>query len=226
MPKQIAAFFLVVIVAQVAVTSTSTNFNWEASINRDTGIASSCEVSIFPISTRIADNKVQHMANKIITGYPKFLTSSSLTLGLLKVKHVSVDHTDLRTRICSLCLLTFGRPIDTQTLICKKLAREYSGVVICSSEIPIVNGLLAQSKGDGCLRFTLIRQAKCENSHLVNTLLITEIDGQYKPSIAGSRCPRSKVRCAVYCATQRMFHEYVMWRFHRLLRAELENICM
>ena len=226
MPKQIAAFFLVVIVAQVAVTSTSTNFKWEASINRDTGIASSCEVSIFPISTRIADNKVANMADKIIAGYPKFLTRPSLTLGLLKVKHVSVDHTDLRTRICPWCLLTFGRPIDTQTLICKKLAREYSGVVICSSEIPIVNGLLAQSKGDGCLRFTLIRKAKCENSHLVNTLLITEIDGQYKPSIAGSRCPRSKVRCAIYCATQRMFHEYVMWRFHRLLRAELENICM
>ena len=223
MPKQIAAFYLVVIVAQVAAIST--NFKWEASINRDTGIASSCEVSMFPISTRIEDNKIADMTDKIITGYPKFLTRPTLTLRLLKVKHVSKEDTDLRTRIYPLSLLTFGRPIDTPIPTRKKLAREYSGVVNYSSEIPIVSGLLTQSKGDGCLRFTLIRKAKCKNSQLVNTLVITEIDGQYRPSIAGNSWPRSKVRCAIYCATQRMFHEYVMWRFHRLIRAELENTC-
>ena len=208
------------------------NFRWTAYLNRESGIANSREESSATFHRASRNRSITATAHQIIEDYPKFLTRPSLTLGMLTTKNLSGKKTDLCTSIGSLGLLSFGSLTATPKKVCNKLAKLYSGTVICSDEIPILGGLLAQSSirdfknrsGDeGRLRFTLIRKIDSTTSNLLKTILVTEIVGPYKPSIAGKSYPRSKFRSQMYYATQRMFHEYVMWRFHRQFMRELER---
>ena len=218
---------MVILVRVVAVPM---NFTWAASLNRDTGIATSREKSSARYSdAALVDQKeIARLAESIFVGYPGFLATPSLTLGLLRAHNKSSGKQySLCTSICDLNLLTFGPPKVTSNTIFRKLARNHKGAIICSLEIPVIGGLLSQSSesnissAKGCLRFTLIRETKNRHDRVMNTLLVTEIAGPYRPSIAGKAKPRSMMRSALYCGTQRIFHEYVMWRFHRLFRREL-----
>ena len=44
--------------------------------------------------------------------------------------------------------------------------------------------------------------------------IITQIGGHYRPTLAGPTLPIPKWRNSIYCSTQRIFHAYVMYRFH------------
>jgi hypothetical protein len=219
--------FAIAAVTAVQGATESFNFKWKASLNSDTGIATSREESlfVFPTAASTTQRDVANFARSIIHDYPKFLTRPSLTLGLITRKDASKE-TALCTSVCHLNLLSFGSAVDAPKPTYRKQARKYSGNVVCCVEIPILGGLLSQSSAGersnaGCLRFTLIRNTKASPDDAYK--FVTEIAGNYQPSIAGERYPRSKFRSAVYCATQRMFHEYVMWRFHRAVRDELKG---
>jgi hypothetical protein len=223
--------FLLLVATLAEGATTQTKFKWRTSFNRDTGIATSCEESSTLFSNApLAFGRIAKHSQEIIEEYPKFLTKRSLTFGLLKTRNVSAKQIDLCTSICPLNLLSFGSPTDTSNTIRKRLAHEYSGTVLYSLETPILGGLLSQSSKrecankceEGLLRFTLIQKGNTPSNSL-NILFVTEIAGSYRPSIAGKLYPRSKIRSAIYCTTQRIFHEYVMWRFHRLFTFELDR---
>lgn len=229
-------FSIILVVAFTTQAATvPTNFKWRAHLNRDTGIATSCEEStaVFPVSEAISPHQISEAAKRIIQEYPKFLSRPSLTFGLLKTKHTTGKQSDLCTSMYNLKLLSFGYSKHTSRTICNRIVRRYSPgsntmVILCSFETPILGGLLSQSYGHdkGCLRFTLLRnESNSKQHHELHAVFVTEIDGPYKPSLAGTSLPRSRIKSAVYCATQRMFHEYVMWRFHRLFTKEL-NDCL
>jgi hypothetical protein len=227
-PSLFSIILIIIYTAQAATVPT--NFKWRAHLNRFTGIATSCEEStvIFPSvpsSRQLTQHQITQAASKFIQDYPNFLSRSSLTLGLLQTKHVlDKQSSDLCTRIYPLNVLSFGYPKHTSKRVCNRIIKRYSGddntivTIVCSLEIPILGGLLSQSSDGGCLRFTLLR-----NESDRAAMLITEIDGPYKPSLAGTSIPRSRIKSALYCVTQRMFHEYVMWRFHRLFAIELND---
>ncbi len=50
--------------------------------------------------------------------------------------------------------------------------------------------------------------------------IITQIGGLYRPTLAGPTIPIPKWRQCMYCSTQRIFHAYVMWRFHGYVMKE------
>ena len=149
----------------------------------------------------------------------------------------------LRTSLLSLDVLKFGeaRSVPTSSFSCGPGER-----VTCSVEIPIAGGLLANEASEqsprstaatmaafsrverqkhrrdlGCLRFTFIEvegtNEKC------GIVIVTEIAGKYRPSLAGSRLPVPAWRNAMYCSTQRLVHAYVMWRYHDFVVRELRN---
>ena len=207
------------------------DFTWVAGLNRDTGIAASCEMSSARYSTSVAvtQTEMANLAESIIVRYPRFLATPSLTLGLLKAKNRLLQKQYcLCTSIWDMNLLTFGPPKVTSQKICRQLGRKHNGSIIYSLEIPVIGGLLSRSSGsirrtEGCIRFTLISKSRNAPNKMISTILVTEIAGPYRPSIAGNEKPRSLMRSALYYGTQRIFHEYVMWRFHIFFRRELRR---
>lgn len=229
-PRLFSIILIIIYTAQAATVPT--NFKWRAHLNRLTGIATSCEESTVtlipsvPSSRQLTQRQMTQAASKMIQDYPNFLSRSSLTLGLLQTKHIlDKQSSDLCTRIYPLNLLSFGYPKHTSRRVCNRIIKKYSDddnntivTIVCSLEIPILGGILSQSSDGGCLRFTLLRN-KSDRA----AMFVTEIDGPYKPSLVGTSIPRSRIKSALYCVTQRMFHEYVMWRFHRLFAKELND---
>jgi len=158
----------------------------------------------------------------------------------------------LQTSLLPLNLLTFGMPRvvsskKSSSRFENNVHQSTSGgttigKVICCIEIPIVGGLLARlSEEDsstsssssssssstvknrnidhGCLRFTWLQTTENQN----NTILITEIAGKYRPTLAGCKTPIPTWRNAMYCSTQRMVHAHVMWRFHGFAVREYQH---
>lgn len=224
-----------IVFALITVIAATEAFKSKAYLNRDTGIATSCEESlgVFSLASQKSTKEIADYAKDIIADYPNFLARPSLTFGLLKARLVRESNlTDLSTSVFPLNLLCFGPPKDSSKAFRTKQACEYSGAVLCSLELPILGGLLSQSpergrcdsvEAGGCLRFTVIRKGSDHPSHSLSIAFVTEIAEIYKPSIPGKSYPRSKLRSAIYYATQSRFHEYVMWRFHRLFRKELQR---
>ena len=75
----------------------------------------------------------------------------------------------------------------------------------------------------GCLRFTWLqtKQPNIQQEDIKyikhqhpEIILITEIRGKYRPTLAGTKLPISNMRKMLYYSTQRMLHTYVMWRYH------------
>jgi hypothetical protein len=231
----LAALTRLIALALVTVAAATESFKSKAYLNRNTGIATSHEesVAVFSLASRKTTKEIADYAKGVIADYPNFLTRPSLTLGLLKASAAQESNqTDVSTSVFPFNLLCFGPPIDSSKAVRTKQAREYSGTVLCSLELPILGGLLSQSpereicdsvEAGGCLRFTVIRRAGNNHSRSLSIALVTEIAETYKPSIPGNSYPRSKVRSAIYYATQSRFHEYVMWRFHRSFRKGLER---
>ena len=54
--------------------------------------------------------------------------------------------------------------------------------------------------------------------------IVTQICGRYRPTLAGHTLPIPKWRHRMYCSTQRIFHAYVMWRFHGYVMNEYGKI--
>mmetsp|Transcript_34440 Transcript_34440/g.83329 ORF Transcript_34440/g.83329 Transcript_34440/m.83329 type:complete len:310 (-) Transcript_34440:83-1012(-) len=223
------------------------SFEWSASLDGQTGVASSFERSTFQLlggrtlgfSPSDYTWHAEVIAEILFSKYPTFLGQPSLTLGLCRSvpslwhRTTMNEPCHLKTRIWPLTVLTFGKPRTVSTLkVAKKgFHHDYpSGKILSCVEIPIEGGLLANvgdtapstqstrsSKGDnGCLRFTWI-QTKCTRKQLPMIVLVTEIAGRYRPSLAGTELPVPAWRKTLYCSTQRMIHTYVMWRFHRFV---------
>jgi hypothetical protein len=53
--------------------------------------------------------------------------------------------------------------------------------------------------------------------------IITQIGGHYRPTLAGPTLPIPKWRHSMYCSTQRIFHAYVMYRFHGYVMNEYDT---
>jgi len=224
------------------------SFLWSASLNRR-GIASSFEQSVFEvrgINEISLPNKdeVTKMARQLFSNYPDFLGRPSLTLGLCRAVPSS-KNCHLQTSLFPLDVLTFGTP---RVVSSKPHSRNSHGEkwgdgisiiglgeVLCCIEIPIVGGLLVANNLDpsssssksitkrehdhGCLRFTWL-SIKNHRQQQPKIVLVTEIAGNYRPSLAGNKLPTPAWRNMVYCSTQRMFHAYVMWRFHLFVAKE------
>lgn len=217
------------------------SFLWRASLNR-CGVASSFEQSVFEVRGNEISlpnkDEVTKMARQLFSSYPEFLGRPSLTLGLCRAVQSS-KNCSLQTSLFPLDVLTFGTPKVVSSKphyrnIQEEKARDSSiglGEVLCCIEIPIVGGLLAnldpspssksitkQEHDHGCLRFTWLSIKNHRQQPKI--VLVTEIAGNYRPSLAGNKIPIPAWRNIVYCSTQRMFHAYVMWRFHLFVAKE------
>lgn len=237
------------------------SFSWLASLDRNSGIASSLERSLFQQEgddstgerthqSKKRDEAIEQFAKEIFSEYPTFLGRPSLTLGLCRAVKSSSSasrakhHCNLMTSLLPLNLLAFGTPVVISSKKNNR-SKDYddndgnSGEVVCRIEIPIVGGLLAkldnpalsekpstgkksnkQRLDNGRLRFTWLNiSEKGEKPqhlyfHSNKIILLTEIVGNYRPSLAGHRIPIPAWRNIFYCSTQRIVHAYVMWRFH------------
>lgn len=192
------------------------SFTWRASLDSCNGIASSLEQSVYsPKEEELvipSKREINTFAQNEFCNYPQFLQKASLTLGLCRVLPSTEHYCNLCTSILPIKVLTFGKPIIKQ-----------ESNKICCVQIPIVGGLLAKMNPDladnGCLRFTWRWEKK-------NILLVTEIAGNYQPALAGSVIPVSYWRKMLYSSTQRLLHEYVMWRYHSSVLKEFEKQCL
>lgn len=197
------------------------SFSWRASLDCCTGIASSFEQSIFSpkeaskTTTLPSTSETIAFVEHEFCSYPRFLEKFSLTLGFCRVLPSSKHHFDLRFSILPVTLLRFGEPQISKT-----------NHAICV-QIPVVGGLLAKinpnSTDNGSLSFTWYQEMRSECNPPKITV-VTKIAGNYKPSIAGSRRPVPCWRNKFYCTTQRLFHEYVMYRFHDFVLKEFEKL--
>jgi hypothetical protein len=191
-------------------------FTWRASLDSCTGIATSLEQSVFsPKEAELilpSKGETITFARREFCNYPRFLQKVSLTLGLCRVLPSAEHYSDLCTSILPINVLSFGKPIIKK-----------NNNAICCVQIPIVGGLLAKinphSADHGCLSFTWYQEKK-------NITLVTEIAGNYQPALAGSRIPVPYWRNKLYSSTQRLFHEYVMWRFHGFILNVFEKQCL
>lgn len=234
------------------------SFLWKASLDRDTGVASSYERSIFNIfggneiilGQNTNKGQKEFVWNQF-SKYPHFLQKSSLTLGLCRtVPSTSHDECfNLQTSFLPLNMLTFGKP--RMVVSPKKMNSARNNVkdgpfgdIVCCVEIPIVGGMLAKvfdeeqqkslkstpnksnENDHGCLRFTWFSTNYSDHhqgQQPDNIVLVTEIAGNYQPSLAGNRIPIPEWRNIMYCSTQRLLHTYVMWRFHGFVVKEYQR---
>lgn len=191
------------------------SFTWRASLDSCNGIASSLEQSVYsPKEEELilpSKREINEFALIEFCNYPQFLQKASLTLGLCRVLPSTEHYCKLCTSILPLNVLSFGKPIVKQ-----------KSNAICCVKIPIVGGLLAKVNpslaDNGCLRFTWYQGGK-------NITLVTEIAGNYQPALAGSKIPIPYWRKMLYSSSQRLLHEYVMWRYHGSILKEFEKQC-
>jgi len=184
----------------------------------------------------------KHIIQDVFSSYPNFLTKPSLTFGLCRSVPLDVEKEDcnhhLQTSLLHLNVLTFGKPRIVKPSKHMNDRLSTAEVVYCI-EIPIEGGLLAnvESKSSkiskskkkkeedhGCLRFTWLQTKQQNNNEQQDIkytkhqhpeiILITEIRGNYRPTLAGNKLPISNMRKILYYSTQRMVHTYVMWRYH------------
>jgi hypothetical protein len=192
------------------------SYTWRASLDSCTGVATSLERSVFAPKEAefILPSKGDTItfARHEFFNYSRFLQKVSLTLGLCRVLHSTEHNSDLYTSFLPINLLSFGKPIF-----------KTNNNTVCCVKIPIVGGFLAKinpnSADHGCLSFTWHQEKN-------NITLVTEIAGNYQPTLAGSRIPVPLWRNILYSSTQRLFHEYVMWRFHGFILKEFEKQCL
>jgi hypothetical protein len=192
------------------------SFTWRASLDSTIGIASSHEQSVFsPKEAELilpSKSSATTFARHEFCNYPQFLQKVSLTLGICRVLPSTEHYRNICTSIFPINVLSFGTPIIKK-----------NNKAICCVQIPIVGGLLAKinpySADHGCLSFTWHQEKK-------NITIVTEIAGKYQPALAGSRTPVPCWRNKLYSSTQRLLHEYVMWRFHGFVLEEFEKQCL
>ena len=195
-------------------------FSWEASLNNELGTGSSIEKSSIHLEKLEAKSfdtlipELNELAYDLVEGYPKWLTSFGVTLGLLTLVRENDGNTnDIHLNLIGLNLLTFGR-----------VEQKESNSKLYTIELPVKGGLLSlppiQTDGDdrGCLRFEYsLDSSPSEGDGSVKYSFQSLIQGNYRPWIAGY--PKiSRLRKWMYLLSQSMVHAYVMFRFHRLWR--------
>ena len=186
---------------------------------------------------------MRHIIQEIFCSYPKFLTKPSLTFGLCRSIPSTVKDCNhlLQTSLLHLNVLTFGKPRivkpSTKHIFMNGKPSSKEKEVICCIDIPIEGGLLAnveskskttnkskkKNEDHGCIRFTWLQTTQPNKQQHTKKhikyqhpeiILITEIRGNYRPTLAGDKLPISNMRKVLYYSTQRMVHTYVMWRYH------------
>lgn len=144
------------------------NYQWNASVNDKTGLATSFEQSSISISTAtndVSSSSIPPTSKKIseiFCNYPTFVCKNSLTFGLLKrkkciqnIKNINsssngYNHDKKQARIMegasdlllpfvNIPILTFGQP--TSTSFTRRSGHNHNVEVI--TEIPILGGILA-----------------------------------------------------------------------------------
>lgn len=207
--------------------SPTSNFRWKASVDPETGIASSEETSKCqwkpnyetpPESMR----SVSRVSRQFIAYYPQWLARPKVSFGLLTTKtDPESQETMIRPRFFpNLSLLTFG-PLQVVRSPAK---------AVFQYKLPITGGLLAlknakSPKDMGCLSFeTKTTKVKQADKSELECSCISEIAGAYRPWIAGG--PNTNfIRPWAYLSSQSTVHAYVMWRFHKAWTRRLKVIC-
>jgi len=195
-----------------------------------------------PSLSKTKKKQIKHTIQDIFSNYPNFLSKPSLTFGLCRSVPSDTEEKDcnhLQTSLLHLNVLTFGKPRivkPPEHVFIDITPSSKEEEVVCCIEIPIEGGLLANvesksstttksknSEDHGCIRFTWLQTKQQNNQqhtkkhneyHPEKIILITEIRGNYHPTLAGNLLPISNMRKMLYYSTQRMVHTYVMWRYH------------
>jgi len=230
--------------AVAALNLSKNNFQWSASVDSTSGVASSLEESLWhsSLSKKRASllkfsKQTRILASEIFESYPHFLSLKKVTFGLCSVKKNDnkVDHCiDLYcTLFKRVTLLSFGRPTKSFYNSKESASQQHYGVV---TEIPILGGCLVNNRIRkvkdeestnpyyyGRLRFELIIQDLAKegnkNEFPYTARLKTQIIG-YKSAIVGD-VPVNPLRKLTYLSTQRLVHAYVMFRFHAYASSQI-----
>jgi hypothetical protein len=217
-------------------------FLWQASLDSDTGRASSLEVSLCHSSVNINTNArrlhVRQKTLNLVESWPQFLSKPTVTFGLIGNAPVMDEQSTaiLLRPLMNLSVLSFGKV---------RMGRPNSfhrKNVIASFELPVSGGLLSLplpfAKDRGHLSFVVERidtRFKSRNSVKNSTggknseagtsciRLRTAIAGSYSPWVAG-KAPIPAYRKWTYLSSQSLVHGYTMWRFHRAWKARMMEI--
>lgn len=217
-------------------------FLWQASLDSDTGRASSLEVSLCHSSVNINTNarrrQVRQKTLNLVESWPQFLSKGTVTFGLIgNAPVVDGKSTAVLLRpLMNLSVLSFGKI---------RMGRHNSfnrKNVISSFELPVSGGLLSLplpfAKDRGHLSFVVERtdmisksrnniksSAGGKNSGAGSSCirLSTAIAGSYSPWVAG-KAPIPAYRKWTYLWSQSLVHGYTMWRFHRAWKARMMEI--
>ena len=216
------------------------SFSWEASVDAQTGTASSREVMLAPPRsyihrqfqkvpqlTELGERQVWSDIIDKLEHYPQWLVRGAVTFGLFRaVSNAEGRGCSLQDRFFGINFLTFGSARSQRFSIQKTLpqGRHKDGkttyirsrVGDCTVTIPIVGGLLAMRKRKHSRGSDLgcLRFTVQHNEELEETLVTTEIR-DYSPMLVGKKEPPPFLRKAAYLSTQSVVHAYVMWRFHK-----------
>jgi hypothetical protein len=208
-------------------------YSWEASVDRESGIATSKETGTIPTGSRLyrslnstSDRDLLRFTENLFSPYPTWLVQFPVTLGLLKATPDKKGGFEIRDRLFGVNLISFGRTQGQRFSFQTSTNRGPTKTSQCTLALPITGGLLTlpdPSKPNGgnrgSLLFTLTKSrevgATDDSDEPSKTVCsITTTIGGYRPSIAGS-APVNVFRKWTYLSTQSIVHANVMWRYRR-----------
>jgi hypothetical protein len=208
-------------------------YTWEATVDRESGIATAKETGTIPTRSRLyrslnstSDRDLLRFTENLFSPYPTWLVRFPVTLGLLKATPDKKGGFEIRDRLFGVNLISFGRTQGQRFSFQTNTNRGPQKTSQCTLALPITGGLLTlpdPSKPNGgnrgSLLFTLTKSretgATADSDEPPETVCsISTTIGGYRPSLAGS-APVHVFRKWTYLSTQSIIHANVMWRFHR-----------
>ena len=212
----------------------SIGFKWEGQLDKN-GMAQSLERSMLVGKQKFFDKDDFQSIEDEFVNYPNFLARRKVLLGLFTAKtNINNSNEETTTTVCDslfgVNLLTFGQ-IKTSTFsrVVKSYKPEGDGDVEIrgvTARLPVVGGILSRhpkrEASDNSNSLPVLGELVFEMKQTRPNLLHTkegnlEMETQvvdYMPALAG-KPPIHFMRKALYLNSQRYFHAYVMWRFHR-----------
>ena len=156
------------------------NFEWAASLDRNTGVASAYEVSNLPpvisnkcsaVDTKSHGHLLKKKAKSVFPMYPFWLCSKKVTYGFLRAVPIAEEHggVSIQDSIFHLNLLNAGAPRWKKNESTKHQGKKRRGVnvnerVEVTCEFPITGGLLALPKHSkkecGSIQLSLVSHHK------------------------------------------------------------------
>jgi hypothetical protein len=197
-------------------------FKWTASIDRATGIATSREISRVPLACPLhraisSGGEAAKLAKDLFGGYPSWLAVWPVSQGCLRAIPITGETKNyhktiaLRDPIFGKTVLLFG---PGRFSVRGRRRRVGPKTTEYTMTLPLVGGFLARLSPEGTygsLLFTLISEKRDNGDSFF--VLDTAI-ADYRPALAGSTLPISRVGAGIYRSSQSLLHAYVMWRFH------------